>query len=294
MLDLIVTCDHAVHDLANLARQDWQICAVLLLVGFVEVISDRDVHATQPRGEAIKQRLQLDAWCLAFKQVNLVVVRELLVILALLVNRHVVPCLEVFHAKPLEQRVHVVLDLLRRIRLHCHVGVHGQEEVRGLVQEGRVVALLGEDRHQALRIKAAACRLHESSGLDCAGEEALDGSAVRLVKCQRSSRQIGRRCSLLDGSLLLRELTDLRRQQRVAHARAARRFCWLLYGPLASTKLIDLHSMIAEQYSHALVALCARHIDTIKACIENCCFYFVEPQTLVVATGDGFNGFADT
>jgi hypothetical protein len=63
---------------------------------------------------------------------------------------------------------------------------------------------------------------------------------------------------------------------------------------LASAKLIDLHSMIAKQYSHTLIALCTRHIDPIKACIENCCFYFVEPQTLVVATGDGFNSFADT
>ena len=148
-LDLLVRGEHAVHDLAHLARQDREILAELASVDRVQVIADGLVHALEPRAEPLKHPLHLGARSLAFKQVDLEVVRKRLVVLALLVKRHPVPVGDALcrrgasNPEPPQQFVEVVDDASRGVGRLGHLLVERQECVRRLVQErgevGRLV-----------------------------------------------------------------------------------------------------------------------------------------------------------
>ena len=74
LFDLLFAGQHAVHDFTHLACEDWQVFAVFLAVDLIEFVADRFVNAAQPGAETLKHRLHLQAWSLAFKQVDLVVV----------------------------------------------------------------------------------------------------------------------------------------------------------------------------------------------------------------------------
>lgn len=54
---------------------------------------------------------QFFAWCFAFVQVGFKTARPFLVILALLVHSHRVPCGKVFHAEPIQGRLNVGQEL---------------------------------------------------------------------------------------------------------------------------------------------------------------------------------------
>ena len=80
--------------------------------------------------------MHLNAWSLAFKQVNLKVVRKLLLVLALFLKRHGVPGGNVLDTKRVKEDLHIGSDTRRRTWATCNVGVNAEEEVRRFMQEG--------------------------------------------------------------------------------------------------------------------------------------------------------------
>src|SRR5690606_169451 len=111
---------------------------------------------------------------------------KLLVMRALLFERHALPRRGVRHAEPLKQRIEVVANLLRRVGARREIGVDLQEEVTRLVQErGQVRGAEEGDR------RAAALR-----------DERRDLAAGFLLEDVRARRVEG--ATVADGGLDLR------------------------------------------------------------------------------------------
>ena len=140
--NLVLGRQHAVHDLANLAREDREILAELGLVHVVDLRDESLIDLLEPTCELVEQTLHLNARRLAFKQVRLKRVRKLLVVLTLLVKRHRVPRRKILDAEPPQQRVHVIKDRRWRVRSCRDIAEDGQEVVRRLVREGAEVSIL--------------------------------------------------------------------------------------------------------------------------------------------------------
>ena len=138
-----VGCQHPVHDLPHLAREDREILPELAAVDRVQLVADRLVDALEVRREPLEHPAQLGARSLSVEGVDLEAVRELLMERALLVERHRVPCGEPClrrvsgDAEPLERRVQVGEQFRRCLAAGGDVGVGREEVVRQFVQERR-------------------------------------------------------------------------------------------------------------------------------------------------------------
>ena len=165
-------------------------------------------------------------------------------VLALLIERQRIPCGQVFDAKPIQDGLHVLLVLLGGVWTRSHVGVHRQEKVRSLMQEGGHIRLLVEDCGQPFWIEATALGLTQLLGLCGRREELGHSLGVGLVKCQGASTQFSRWCRRLDFSLLGLEFTNLRGKHGVlafgacrGRIRACGRHC-------VHTMLFDRHALV--------------------------------------------------
>ena len=120
--NLVRAREERVEDLTHLASQHRQVATELLAVDRVEVGLDRRVHLAQHAREVLERRLHLEAGRAALKHVDLEVVRELLVVRPLLLERHRVPVCEPLlwrrssDAEPEQHDVHALLHLWRRAR----------------------------------------------------------------------------------------------------------------------------------------------------------------------------------
>jgi len=131
--DRLVGREHTVEDLADLV--------IDLEVPPAHEVGERGVDVDQPRAEPAEQGLELGAGGFAFQQVLLEGLCPALVMLALLVERVALPGSEIRHAEPREHLVHVLAHLGGRIGQGCEICHHLEEEVTGLVQEGRKIGL---------------------------------------------------------------------------------------------------------------------------------------------------------
>ena len=84
-------------------------------------------------------------------------------------------------AKPLQDRRHVVDDLLRGVGLARQVGHHLEEEVPALVQEGREVGVFVQRDQQLLGVERAARALLQDVGVGRIERTAVAGGALDLL-----------------------------------------------------------------------------------------------------------------
>ena len=142
LADLLFAGNHAIHHAADLIGQDWKISAILSAIGFIELVADVYVNVFEPAAERVEQLLHLGVWGLAFVKVKLKAVCKLLMVFALLIQGHLVPCLDAVNAKPFKQGCNIINDFFGRVRLACNVCVDRQKEVAGLMQECGIVCVL--------------------------------------------------------------------------------------------------------------------------------------------------------
>ena len=154
-----------------------------------EEVLDAAIHVQQPGAEPAEHRLQLDARGIAFGQVQLEGLGELLVIGALFLEVERAPLVQVAQAEPLHQRLHVAQhaalalgELVGVVGLHAgrHVGHHFEEEVAGLVQEGREIGRLQQGDRVGCGVEAAARGGRAGRSLR-AGELMQDVRVARVV-----------------------------------------------------------------------------------------------------------------
>ncbi len=102
--------EHAVEHAAHFIRE------------FHVQVGQRAVHVDHPCAETLEGAAQVFARGFAFEQIGFEPARELLMVLALLVQRHGAPRGDVWHAEPFQHGVHVVFDRLRRVLARGDIG----------------------------------------------------------------------------------------------------------------------------------------------------------------------------